>query len=217
MSPAAEQRHYQPVVCYTFKPMKAIESLRNLSNAFGRGVFPHQMAWFLELPLRRFIISPATIAHRLSLRSDSTVLEIGAGSGYFSVEVARCMPQGQLTLYDLQAEMLEKAKAKIERARLRNVSYKQGDGAALPFEDDSFDVVFMVAVLGEIEDKRACVSEIWRVLRWGGTLSITEHYPDPDFSPLHVVKSIVEAEGFVMTQRRGKRWAYTVNFEKRKR
>ena len=66
--------------------------------------------------MQRLILSPKKLADRLHLKEDFNVLEIDPGSGYFSVEVARCIPQGHLELFDLQKEMLEKARHKIEAA-----------------------------------------------------------------------------------------------------
>jgi glutamate-1-semialdehyde 2,1-aminomutase len=74
-------------------------------QALGRGIFPHQLAWFLELPLRRLVLSPELLASRLPLRPDASVLEIGPGSGYYSLEVARRIPAGRLELFDVQPDL----------------------------------------------------------------------------------------------------------------
>ena len=58
--------------------------------------------------MQRLILSPKKLADRLHLKEDFNVLEIDSGSGYFSVEVARCIPQGHLELFDLQKRCLKK-------------------------------------------------------------------------------------------------------------
>jgi len=73
-------------------------------------VFPHVLSWMIDNPLRRAILSPEEFARRLSLRGDETMLELGPGSGYFSVSLARALPHGRLHLLDVQAEMLEKVR-----------------------------------------------------------------------------------------------------------
>jgi len=84
-------------------------------------------------------------------------------------------------LPDIQKEMLEKARCKIEKARLHNVGFTQGDAVDLPFGENEFDVVFLVAVLGEVSDPEACLQSIYKVLCPLGLLSITEQPGDPDF------------------------------------
>jgi len=109
---------------------------------------------------------------------------------------------------------LEKARHKIEAAGLRNVGFTQGDAVDLPFDENEFDVVFLVAVLGEVSDKERCLSAIYRVLKPSGLLSITEQPGDPDFLPLPVVLSLAEKQGFEFVESYGKKKNYTVNFKK---
>ena len=72
-------------------------------------VFPHQLSWIIDNPLRRLIISPETLAERLTLSDSSRILELGSGSGYFSAALAAHVPNGWLEMFDLQPEMLAKA------------------------------------------------------------------------------------------------------------
>ena len=177
--------------------------------------FPHQMSFILELPLRRLLISPSQLADRLHLKKNSRVLEVGCGSGVFSVEVARRVPAGHLELFDLQAEMLEKARGKIEAAGLgKVVGYTRGDARRLAFPRGSFDTAFLVAVLGEVPEPRKCLRALHRILRPGGLLSITEHLPDPDFSRLPTLRALVEDEGFELEEHFGPPWSYTANFRR---
>ena len=181
-------------------------------QAIGRGIFPHQLAWFLELPWRRLLLSPELLASRLPLRPDASVLEIGPGSGYYSLEVARRIPAGRLELFDIQPEMLARCRAKCEAAGLTNVGFTSGDGASLPFADASFDLAYMVTVFGEVDDQAACLRGIRRVLKPGGTLSVSEQMPDPDFTPFDALRRQAEGSGFRFEARFGSRWVYTANF-----
>lgn len=195
--------------------MKLPDSLATLSRAFGRGVFPHQLMWVLDLPGRGVIMSARTVAGRLPIRPDAQVLEVGAGSGYYSVEVARRIPDGKLTLLDIQPEMLEKCAEKLKAAGIKNFSTQQADGKSLPFADASFDALFMVTVFGEIEEREAFLREAARVLKPNGVLSITEHHPDPDFEHADAVAECLQAHGFLPLQKLGWRWAYTLNATRR--
>ena len=192
--------------------MRAVRWASNVKNALMRGVFPHEMSFFLDLPWRNVLLSPRALRERLPLTAASHVLEVGAGSGFYSAEVARAIPDGRLELLDLQPEMLEKARRKLEAERLSNVGYTAASAGVLPFEGESFDLLFLVTVLGEIGDRAAFLGEARRVLKPGGVLSVSEHLPDPDFSPCAKVRSLVEKAGFEFIGRDGAWWSYTANF-----
>ena len=96
-----------------------------------------------------------------------------------------------------------------------NVEYRRGDAIFLPVESESFDVVFLVAVLGEVPDRGACLREIRRVLCPDGLLSLTEqNLGDPDFIPMPEMLRLVQAEGFRRCAQYGIRFNYTLNFRK---
>lgn len=156
-------------------------------------------------------MSADTVAGRLPLKPDAHVLEIGPGSGYYSVRVAQRIPRGRLTLLDIQPEFLAASAQKLREAGLANFVTQQADGAVLPFENQSFDALFMVTVFGEIEERESFLNEAARVLKDGGVISITEHHPDPDFEPADVVSACLAEHGFVPVQHLGWRWAYTLN------
>lgn len=181
----------------------------------GHPAFPHQMSFLLELPLRKLILSPRQIVDRLHLSATSKVLEVGCGPGFFSAEIARRVPEGHLELFDLQPEMLEKARHKIEAAgQSRVVGYTSGDAREMKFSEASFDVALLVSVLGEVPEPRRCLAGLHRIVRPGGLLSITESLPDPDFWSFPTLRSRVEEEGFGFAERFGPRWSYTANFRR---
>jgi len=186
-----------------------------IKHAFARGTFPHEMSFILELGWRNLLLSPQNLVNRLPLTKTSLVLEVGSGSGFYSVAVARTVPEGKLELLDLQKEMLAKARQKMESAGLKNVGYTlaQGDGR-IPFDDGNFDVVFMVTVLGEVKGQEFLIRETNRLLRRGGTLSVSEHLPDPDFVSSGKLRQLLENNGFRFNRRFGRSWAYTANYEK---
>ncbi len=175
---------------------------------------PPNHASHLLNPLRKLILSPKKLVTRLDLQPDAKVMELGPGPGYFSLEVARSIPQGVLTLVDIQPKMLEMARKRVDKAELTNVNFVQGDAAALPLPNECLDVVFMVAVLGEIPDKARCLQEIHRVLQEQGLLSITEQPGDPDFIPMSDLLKLTENAGFRLARSFGRSRNYTINLRK---
>jgi len=178
----------------------------------GRGAYPHELAWLLTLPVRRWLQPPERLVARLALAPDARVLELGPGPGWFSPHVARALPRGRLVLYDLQREMLAKARRRLGRAGAGNASFAQGDGASLPFRDGAFDAAFLVAVLGEVPDPAACVSELRRVLRCGGRLLLTETRGDPDALTAEALRALAEPRGFALERVEEDHAAFSASF-----
>jgi uncharacterized protein len=146
----------------------------------GPGAYPVEYAAWLLNPLRYLIMPPGRIVGRLRLSSTDRVLEVGCGPGFFSPAVARWLSAGHLTLLDAQAPMLAMAIVRLEQDGLANFTGVCAGADSLPFADAAFDVVFMIAVLGEVPDRVSAVREAARVLRPGGCFSSTEAAGDPD-------------------------------------
>jgi len=177
----------------------------------GRGnVFPADHARSLLNPARRLVQSPTRTVAAMDLAEDARVLELGCGPGFFSPHLAAVA--GQLVLVDLQSEMLVLARERLDRGQ--GTGFAQADGAALPVADGSFDAVLLATVLGEIPDPAACVAEVRRVLRPGGTLSIAETRRDSDYIPPADLQRLIEPRGFALVARRGPRWQYVARFRR---
>lgn len=183
-------------------------------SAFGKGRFPAGASFLLNNPFRRLIKSPSLLVRRLALSPHMQVLEIGAGSGYYSVEVARKLFAGQLTVLDIQAGMLKLNEEKMRSAQITNVIPVLAGADRLPLGDNYFDCSFMVTVLGELENKEESLSEAYRVTRPAGLLSISEQRTDPDFLRFQEVNRLAKEAGFHLEQYFGWCWNYTANFRK---
>jgi len=96
-------------------------------------------------------------------------LEIGAGTGYFSLNLVQDGVIGAATCTDISPGMLETLEANAQQLGL-DVETAACDAAALPFDDDSFDLVLGHAVLHHLPDLDRAFAELYRVLAPGGTL-----------------------------------------------
>ncbi|NPV87649.1 MAG: methyltransferase domain-containing protein [Anaerolineae bacterium] len=190
-----------------------LQKWRDILRRFsGAGVYPHELAFLLDTPLRHLMISPRQLADRLHLSPYFNVLEIGPGPGFFSLEVARRIPNGRLALLDIQHQMLAKCTAKLARSAVKNYCAVQGSAEHLPFASQRFDAAFMVTVLGEVPQPRECLSEVRRLLQAGGLLSITEQSGDPDLLSPQVLQNMAADCGFVLEERFSFRGGFTLNF-----
>lgn len=188
---------------------------RQTRRAAGTFPYPHQAAFFLNNPLRRLSGTHERAAKSLGLTGAERVLELGPGPGFFSVAIARRLTSGRLDLFDIQPEMLDKARRSLDRAGCYNVGFHVGEAdGGLPFDDDTFDVVFMAAVIGEVPDKPACVRSLHRVLKPGGMLAFREGFPDPDRLSVGELRDLAESEDFVFQDVTGNRWYDIVRFRR---
>ena len=103
------------------------------------------------------------------------ILDFGAGVGTSVPHFLRLMPHAELVCADVSAASLELAQARFGSA----VTCQHLDTAALPFADDSFDVVFVACVFHHIpaRDHVRWLAALRRVLRPAGRLFLFEHNP----------------------------------------
>lgn len=180
-----------------------------------KGVFPPQMAFTLLIPLRNIFLSPKKLLSRLELKEDDTVLELGPGPGYFSSKIANKLTKGVLYLADIQQEMLDHAKRRLDKKGIKNVRYNLCDGNTLPYSDSFFDVIYMVTVLGEVQNKQTYVLEFKRLMKTGGTLSISEQAGDPDKLSQEEIIKLMDGSGFDLVNIFGTARNFTLNFKKK--
>lgn len=187
-----------------------------MKKAFAtKGVFPHKWAFTLLFPLRNIFLSPRKLIERLDLRENYKVLEVGPGPGYFSIAVARKLKNGQLYLADIQPEMLEYAKKRLKKRKIENVEYYLCNGTIFDFKDDFFDVIFLVTVLGEVENKDSYIKEFDRMLKQDGIISITELAGDPDKMSIEELKVLFEKHNFFIYNQYGNKRNFTINFRRK--
>lgn len=104
----------------------------------------------------------------------SVVLEAGCGVGAQTVTLARNSPHAHFTSIDISATSLAEAKNAVRSAGLINVRFQQADIYDLPFEEQSFDHVFVCHVLEHLARPVEALRRLKRVLKPGGTITVIE-------------------------------------------
>jgi len=107
----------------------------------------------------------------LTGRSFGDALEIGSGTGYFSLNLVQLGVIERLTATDISPGMLKRLAATAKALGLEDVTTVATEAEALPFEDESFDLVLGHAVLHHIPDLDKAFAEFRRVLRPGGAIA----------------------------------------------
>ena len=97
------------------------------------------------------------------------LLEVPVGTGVLTMPVYKELPEAEITCLDYSAAMMETAQKRAEHAGINHITFVQGDVGALPFEDESFDIVLSLNGFHAFPDKEAAWRETYRVLKKGGT------------------------------------------------
>ena len=97
------------------------------------------------------------------------LLEVPVGTGVLTMPVYRDLPDADITCLDYSENMMASAQEKAKVLGLSNIKFLQGDVGALPFEDESFDIVLSLNGFHAFPDKEAAYRETCRVLKPGGT------------------------------------------------
>ena len=97
------------------------------------------------------------------------LLEVPVGTGVLTMPVYKDLPEAEITCLDYSADMMGAAKKRAEAAGINHITFVQGDVGALPFEDESFDIVLSLNGFHAFPDKEAAWRETYRVLKKGGT------------------------------------------------
>ncbi|MEK7399958.1 MAG: class I SAM-dependent methyltransferase [Candidatus Poribacteria bacterium] len=106
--------------------------------------------------------------------SGSMVLEAGCGVGAQTVILAGNNPDAKITSIDISSESMAKAKSLIEKAGITNVKFQIADIFNLPFQDNSFDHIFVCFVLEHLQEPVKALLCLKRVLKPEGTITVIE-------------------------------------------
>lgn len=192
--------------------------------AVGRGVnawlterrkgdfFPASQSRLLLNPMRNLIMPVTRTLERFEIGPGQTVLELGPGPGYYSIQASRMVgPSGRLLCLDLQRGMLDILSARLSEAGVA-AALVVADATRIPLADASVDCAFLVTVLGEVPDQDAALGELNRVLKSGGLLGFSESIGDPDIVFPGKLRTICRRHGFEEVAHYGSPLGYTAVF-----
>lgn len=102
------------------------------------------------------------------------ILDVGCGPGTITADLAAFVTQGHVTGGDAVESVLAQASSFAESRHLTNISFQKIDANALPFEDDTFDIVYCHQVLQHVNDPVGILREMRRVAKPGGLVAARE-------------------------------------------
>ncbi len=173
------------------------------------GVMGVQGADWLNRPEREAEENPEGALDALKLRPGMIVADVGAGTGYMSLRLAkRVGPGGKVYANDLQPEMLRRLRANAEKAGITNIETVQGEEADPKLPRGRMDLVLLVDVYHEFSKPREMIDRIRESLKPDGRLVLLEYRKEDPSVPIREehkmsvaqVKAELEPQGFVMSQ-----------------
>ena len=175
--------------------------------------FADVMGWqgadWLERSERTVEEEPDKALDALGSLTGTTVADVGAGSGYFTVRLAnRVGPKGRVYANDLQPEMLKMLRARLARDGIDNVTLVQGSADDPRLPAASLDLVLMVDVYHECSEPQKMLRAIHSALKPDGRLVLLEYRKEDPDVPIRLehkmtvseAKLELEAEGFRLSR-----------------
>jgi ubiquinone/menaquinone biosynthesis C-methylase UbiE len=143
----------------------------------------------MESRFRYRFFSPTKILLNADLKPGQKVLEVGCGTGFFTLPAARLIGEnGSLVAIDILSESVEMTSERVRVAGLRNVRVIKSDVLNMPQEEESFDVIILFGVIpAPMLPLARLLPEMSRLLKPRGVLTVWP--PIPGWLPQSILKS----------------------------
>lgn len=164
---------------------------------------------FLEREDRAVWQRPDDVVEALGLTGDETVVDLGAGSGYFSFRLAKALPRGEVIAADIEPEMIRHIHHKVMAEGIENLEARLISAAAPSLPPD-VDLVFICDVLHHVSDRPAWLAAITKGMPPGSRLALIEFKegdlpegpPESAKIPREELVKLVTNAGLVLTSER---------------
>lgn len=177
---------------------------REISQVMG-----HLGAGWLERPTREQEERTDLLLAGLPLAADHVVADLGAGTGYFSLPIARRVPDGRVLAVDIQPEMLALIESRMASEGVANIEPVLATETDPRLPDGGVDLVLIVDAYHEFAYPREVMQAVFTALRPGGRVVLIEYRAeDPAvwIKPLH---KMTEAQARLELEAVGLRWVET--------
>lgn len=150
---------------------------------------------WLTRPEREREEQPNRVIDSLRIPRGSTVIDLGAGVGYFTWRLAkRVGPQGKVIAVDIQPEMLDMLKENMSKRGISNVEAVLGTESDPRLPEGVAELALLVDVYHELADPIATMGHVRRALKPGGRLVVVEYRKEEPWIPIHPLHKMTVGE-----------------------
>ena len=143
---------------------------------------PERYAKSFDDPARDAWQMPSRVIEALALAPNATVADIGAGTGYFSVRLAKALPRGIVQAVDVEPSMLEHIRKRAAGERLANVTTVQASGTS-PNLPKPVDLVIVVDTYHHLPNRPVYFRDLKKSLTPSGRVAIIDFRKDSPEGP----------------------------------
>ena len=162
---------------------------REISHVMG-----HLAADWLERPEREQEENVSQAIANMDIQPDEEIADVGAGSGYYTFRMAEKAPRGKVYAVDIQPEMLDLMRERIEREGIDNVELIRGTASSPQLEANSIDLAIMVDVYHELAFPREMMQNIVGALRPDGRFVLLEYRMEDPTVPIKTLHKMSEEQ-----------------------
>lgn len=177
---------------------------REISKVMG-----HLGAGWLERPERVQQERTDLLIEKLALKPTDHVIDLGAGSGYFSFRMAPLVPQGKVYAVDISPEMLAIVRAKMRKSNAENIEPVLSTVTDLKLEKNSADCVLIVDAYHEFSHPLEMGKSIYDTLRPGGKLVLIEYRMEDPGIPIKKLHKMSQKQAIEEISAVGLKWEET--------
>jgi precorrin-6B methylase 2 len=158
-------------------------------------VMSHLGASWLERPEREKEERTSTLLPPLKIKPGDVVVDLGAGSGYYSMRLAKLVgDKGKVLAVDIQPEMLAIIKARMKKEGVSNIELIKATETDPKVPKGGVDLVLMVDVYHELSHPYEVMEKLVASLKPGGRIVFVEYRLEDDNVPIKVVHKMSERQ-----------------------
>jgi SAM-dependent methyltransferase len=158
-------------------------------------VMGHEAAGWLERPEREQEERSSKLLESLKLKDGDVVVDLGAGSGYFTFPLAaKVAPKGKVLAVDIQQEMLDIIKKKMKEKKVTNIDLILGTETDPKLPEAGVDLILLVDVYHEFSDPYEMTVTMTKGLKPGGRLVFVEFRMEDEKVPIKLVHKMSERQ-----------------------